>query len=112
MAQQHLFETPTSARLRRTSRVGRVSRRESQHFRTQSADRPRRNFEDENPARTDPALRVHGPVAETQRIDCTLDLIDDRPLNLLLEFRGRDVNRLLKEWPIERIGFIENRERL
>ncbi len=89
---------------------------ETQCSRTEPADRPRGDLEDENPQhagfRVDAAFRMNGTVAQADRRGRVRDGGRDRALNLDRGGRRRHVDRLLEERSVERIGLVEQRQQL
>ena len=103
MSQQELLE--------RDSVVGRSAAREPQDARAQAANGPRRNLEHHDIASVDTALGVYGSMVQSQRLHGLLNGRDDHLLLRLTERRRCDVYGLFEKRTIERIGFVEDRQR-
>ena len=104
MSQQELLERDPVA--------GRSAvKRKPQDARAQAANRPRRNLQHHDTASVDAALGVYGSMVQSQRVHGLLNGRDDFLLLRLTERRRCDVDGLFEKRTIERIRFVEDRER-
>ncbi len=87
-------------------------RLEAQRARTQAADRPGGDFEHEDAFSVHPALGVDRTVAQAERGGGAADTADDGALHVVGCGRGREIDRLLEERAVQRIGLVEDRERV
>src|SRR5207247_10544221 len=85
---------------------------EPERSRAEAANRTRGRFEHEHAFVVDATFRMDRTVPETDGARGLCHRPDDGLLHPLRRARWCDVQRLLKEWTVERIGFVEHRQQV
>src|SRR5215813_4014738 len=83
---------------------------ESQRARTQSTYGARGNFDDPGTLAINSELGVDRTASQPHRANCRLRRLRDLRLYFVRQSRWSHINRFFKEWSVERIRLIEDRE--